>query len=42
MTASSLVHPAFPEDGRACVAIYQPYVEDTAIMFETDVATPIT
>jgi len=40
MAASSLVRPAFPEDAHACIAIYRPYVEDTAVTFETEVPTP--
>jgi len=32
-----LVRPGSPEDARACVGIYRPYVEDTAITFETEV-----
>lgn len=40
MSASSLVRPACPEDALACIAIYRPYVEDTAITFETEVPTP--
>jgi phosphinothricin acetyltransferase len=32
--------PACPEDAPACIAIYRPYVEDTAITFETEVPTP--
>lgn len=40
MPASNLVRPAFPEDARACITIYRPYVEDTAITFETEVPTP--
>jgi L-amino acid N-acyltransferase YncA len=38
--ASGLVRPASPEDANACLAIYRPYVEDTAITFETEVPTP--
>ena len=30
----------FASDARACIAIYRPYVEDTAITFETEVPTP--
>jgi phosphinothricin acetyltransferase len=33
------VRPASAEDAHACVAIYRPYVEDTAITFETEVPT---
>jgi phosphinothricin acetyltransferase len=40
MPASSLVRPARPEDARTCIATYGPYVEDTAITFETEVPTP--
>jgi phosphinothricin acetyltransferase len=40
MPASSLVRPACPADARACIAIYGPYVEDTAITFETEAPTP--
>lgn len=40
MTATNLVRPASAGDANACVAIYQPYVEDTAITFETEVPTP--
>lgn len=40
MPADSLVRPASLDDARACVAIYRPYVEDTAITFETEVPTP--
>jgi L-amino acid N-acyltransferase YncA len=39
MEASSLVRPASSKDARAGVAIYRPYVEDTAITFETEVPT---
>ncbi|TDH55934.1 N-acetyltransferase family protein [Mycobacterium eburneum] len=39
MPTSGLVRPASSEDARACVAIYRPYVEDTAITFETEVPT---
>jgi L-amino acid N-acyltransferase YncA len=34
---SSFVRSASPEDASACVAIYRPYVKDTAITFETSV-----
>jgi phosphinothricin acetyltransferase len=34
------VRPAIPQDAAACAAIYQPYVERTAITFETEVPTP--
>lgn len=37
MEASSRVRPASAEDARACVAIYRPYVENTAVTFETEV-----
>lgn len=37
---SGLVRPASRDDAKACIAIYQPYVEDTAITFETEVPTP--
>jgi len=40
MPTSSLVRPADPEDAHACIAIYRPYVEDTAITFETEVPAP--
>ncbi|WP_407685411.1 GNAT family N-acetyltransferase [Mycobacterium sp. HUMS_1102779] len=40
MAAHSLVRPARPEDAGACAAIYRPYVENTAITFETAVPTP--
>jgi L-amino acid N-acyltransferase YncA len=33
------VRPATPADAAACVAIYRPYVEGTAISFETQVPT---
>jgi phosphinothricin acetyltransferase len=33
------VRPASAGDAPACVAIYRPYVEDTAITFETEVPT---
>jgi L-amino acid N-acyltransferase YncA len=39
MPASSLVRPASPQDARACIAVYRPYVKDTAITFETEVPT---
>jgi L-amino acid N-acyltransferase YncA len=39
MSASVLVRPATSEDARACIAIYRPFVEHTAITFETDVPT---
>ncbi|WP_156689100.1 GNAT family N-acetyltransferase [Mycobacterium sp. Marseille-P9652] len=32
-----LVRPASPEDAAACVAIYRPYVEQTAISWEIEV-----
>lgn len=34
-----LVRPAGPEDAHACVAIYRPYVLDTAISWELEVPT---
>ena len=37
--SSSIVRPASLEDAAACVAIYRPYVQDTAITFETEVPT---
>jgi phosphinothricin acetyltransferase len=40
MAADSLVRPASSEDANACIAVYRPYVEDTAITFETEVPTP--
>lgn len=40
MPATKLVRPASAVDANACVTIYQPYVDDTAITFETDVPTP--
>jgi L-amino acid N-acyltransferase YncA len=36
---SDIVRPAAPQDAAACVAIYRPYVEDTAISWEIDVPT---
>ena len=39
MPASSLVRPALTEDARACIEIYRPYVDDTAVTFETEVPT---
>jgi phosphinothricin acetyltransferase len=39
MEKSAVVRPASAEDACACVAIYRPYVEDTAITFETEVPT---
>jgi L-amino acid N-acyltransferase YncA len=39
MEASSFVRPASSRDARACIGIYRPYVEDTAITFETEVPT---
>jgi L-amino acid N-acyltransferase YncA len=33
----SQVRPASPQDAAACVAIYRPYVEDTAISWEIEV-----
>ncbi|CAM4216618.1 Phosphinothricin N-acetyltransferase [Mycobacterium basiliense] len=32
-----MVRSATPDDAAACIAIYRPYVEDTAISFETEV-----
>jgi hypothetical protein len=40
MEASSFVRPASPQDAPACVAIYCPYVDDTAVTFETEVPDP--
>jgi phosphinothricin acetyltransferase len=37
MEAGRFVRPASSEDARACVAIYRPFVENTAITFETEV-----
>ena len=37
--SSSSVRPASPQDAAACVAIYRPYVENTAISWEIDVPT---
>lgn len=34
---SGIVRPATPQDAAACVAIYRPYVENTAISWEIDV-----
>jgi len=34
---SGVVRPAFPRDAAACVAIYRPYVENTAISWEIEV-----
>ena len=36
---SGIVRPAAPEDAKACVAIYRPYVENTAISWELEVPT---
>ena len=36
---SSMVRSAIPEDAAGCVAIYRPYVENTAITFEIEVPT---
>jgi L-amino acid N-acyltransferase YncA len=36
---SRVVRPASPQDAVACVAIYRPYVENTAISWEIDVPT---
>lgn len=37
MEASSRVRPASAEDADACLAVYRPYVENTAVTFETEV-----
>lgn len=37
--SSSGVRPASAQDGAACLAIYRPYVQDTAISWEIDVPT---
>ena len=37
--SSSSVRPASPQDAAACVAIYRPYVEHTAISWEIEVPT---
>jgi L-amino acid N-acyltransferase YncA len=37
MEESGFVRPGSPADARACLVIYQPYIEDTAITFETEV-----
>jgi L-amino acid N-acyltransferase YncA len=39
MEESSFVRAACANDARACIAIYLPYVQDTAITFETEVPT---
>jgi L-amino acid N-acyltransferase YncA len=39
MQAIGVVRPASPQDAAACVAIYRPYVLDTAISWEIDVPT---
>jgi L-amino acid N-acyltransferase YncA len=39
MQATSSVRPADPEDAAACLAIYRPYVENTAISWEIEVPT---
>jgi L-amino acid N-acyltransferase YncA len=36
---SSVVRQAAPQDAAACVTIYRPYVQDTAISWEIDVPT---
>ena len=36
---SGIVRPAVPQDAAACVAIYRPYVENTAISWEIEVPT---
>jgi len=40
MEARSIVRAASSRDARACVEIYRPYVEETAITFETEVPVP--
>ncbi len=40
MAASSFVRPASAADAWACITIYRPYVENTAITFETEVPSP--
>jgi phosphinothricin acetyltransferase len=35
--SNSVVRPASPQDAAACLAIYRPYVQDTAITFEIEV-----
>jgi phosphinothricin acetyltransferase len=35
--SSSAVRSAVPEDAASCLAVYRPYVENTAITFEIDV-----
>ena len=37
--STGLVRPASAQDAAACVAIYRPYVEDTAISWEVEVPT---
>jgi L-amino acid N-acyltransferase YncA len=37
--STGLVRPASAQDAAACVAIYRPYVEDTAISWEIEVPT---
>jgi hypothetical protein len=39
MKASSDVRPASAQDAAACLAIYRPYVQNTAISWEIDVPT---
>jgi phosphinothricin acetyltransferase len=39
MEKSAAVRPASLADADACVAIYRPYVENTAVTFETEVPT---
>ena len=36
----AVIRPATPEDAEALLAIYAPYVRDTAVTFEYDVPTP--
>ena len=36
---SGIVRPAAPQDAAGCVAIYRPYVENTAISWELEVPT---
>lgn len=40
MSRTALVRPATADDTGSCLAIYRPYVEHTAITFETEVPTP--
>lgn len=39
MNSGALVRPATAADAAACLAIYEPYVRQTAISFETEVPT---